>query len=63
MSLVVLDNYVSRKEFARQIGKDERTVIRWELQRRAPKRTKIGRAVYYSRRSIESWLKDQEQDG
>ena len=61
MALAILDNYVSRKEFARQVGKDERTVIRWELQRLAPTRTKIGRSVYYSRAAIERWLKQKEQ--
>ena len=61
MSVAILENYVSRREFARQLGKDERTVIRWEIQRRAPKRTKIGRTVYYSRKSIETWLKGREE--
>ena len=61
MSVAILENYVSPREFARQLGKDERTVIRWEIQRRAPKRTKIGRTVYYSRKSIETWLKGREE--
>ena len=61
MSLAVLENYLSREEFARQVGKDVRTVIRWELQRRAPKRTKIGRSVYYSKRAVEQWLSEQEE--
>ena len=61
MAVAILENYVSRREFARQLGKDERTVIRWEIQRRAPKRTKIGRTVYYSRKSIETWLKGREE--
>jgi predicted DNA-binding transcriptional regulator AlpA len=61
MSLTILENYVSRREFAEQLGKDERTVIRWEIQRRAPKRTKIGRSVYFSRKSIQDWLKAQEE--
>ena len=61
MSLAVLENYLSREEFARQVGKDVRTVIRWELQRRAPKRTKIGRSVYYSKQAVERWLQDQEE--
>ena len=57
----VLEGYVSRKEFARQVGKDERTVIRWELERRAPRKTTIGRNVYYSRAAIQEWLQKQEQ--
>ena len=61
MAVAILENYVSRREFARQLGKDERTVIRWEIQRRAPKRTKIGRTVYYSRKSIDTWLKGREE--
>ena len=61
MSLAVLENYLSREEFAKEVGKDVRTVIRWELQRRAPKRTKIGRSVYYSKRAVEQWLSEQEE--
>ncbi len=61
MSVAILENYVSRREFANQLGKDERTVIRWEIQRRAPKRTKIGRSVYYSQKNIETWLKGREE--
>ena len=61
MSVAILENYVSRREFATQLGKDERTVIRWEIQRCAPKRTKIGRTVYYSRKAIEDWLKVREE--
>ena len=59
MSLAVLEHYISRREFAEQLGKNERTVIRWEIQRRAPKRTKIGRSVYYSKRAIEIWLAER----
>ena len=61
MAVNVLDHYVSRKEFAKQVNRDERTVIRWELERRAPKRTKIGRSVYFSRKSIQKWLEEREQ--
>ena len=61
MSVAILENYVSRREFAKQLGKDERTVIRWEIQRRSPKRTKIGRSVYYSKRAIEIWLAEREE--
>ena len=61
MAVAILENYVTRREFARQLGKDERTVIRWEIQRRAPKRTKIGRTVYFSRQAIETWLKGREE--
>ena len=61
LAVKVLDNYVSRKEFAKQVSRDERTVIRWEILRRAPKRTKIGRSVYYSKESIQQWLQEREQ--
>ena len=61
MSVAILENYVSRREFAKQLGKNERTVIRWEIQRRAPKKTKIGRSVYYSKRAIEIFLAEREE--
>ena len=62
MTPTVLNNFVSRKAFATAIGRSERTVIRYELQRRAPRRTKIGRSVYYSQQAIEDWLREQEQE-
>ena len=61
MSVAILEDYVSRREFAKQLGKNERTVIRWEIQRRSPKKTKIGRSVYYSKRAIEIWLAEREE--
>ena len=62
MTPTVLNNFVSRKAFATAIGRSERTVIRYELQRRAPRRTKIGRSTYYSKQAIEDWLREREQE-
>ena len=57
----ILEDYLSRKEFARQLNVDERTVIRWETERRGPRRTKIGRSVYYSLEAVHEWLREHEE--
>jgi len=43
----LLEGYVSRAELAQQLGRNERTLIRWEEERTGPPVTRIGRKVLY----------------
>ncbi|MHC4608033.1 MAG: helix-turn-helix domain-containing protein [Planctomycetota bacterium] len=52
---------LSEMEFAALIGKSLRTVRRWHVERRGPRRTLLGRSVFYSRKAIEAFLQRQEQ--
>ena len=61
MVALILDQYVPKNQAAAELGKKPRTLDRWHVERRGPKRTLIGRSVYYSRQAIEDWLKAQEE--
>jgi predicted DNA-binding transcriptional regulator AlpA len=50
---------ISEKEFAAGFGITLRTARRWELERTGPARTKVGKAVFYSREAIAAWLKSK----
>lgn len=52
----ILDEYLSKSELAKQLGKQPRTLDRWHTERRGPKRTKIGRSVFYRRTDLTCWL-------
>lgn len=52
--------YISRKDLAAELGKQEMSLIRWEKEGRGPPVTRIGRDVVYSRSGIEAWLKSLE---
>jgi hypothetical protein len=57
----LLEDYIPRKALAEQIGYTEKTLINWELDRKGPPVTRIGRRVLYFRPSLERWLRSQEQ--
>ena len=58
---LILNQYLPKDQAAAELGKKPRTLDRWHVERRGPKRTLIGRSVYYSRQAIEDWLKAQEE--
>ena len=57
------DDLITEQQFADLVGKTLRTIRRWRVERTGPRRTKLGRTVYYSRTSIEQFLKDREDAG
>jgi hypothetical protein len=57
----ILADYLSRPELAQRLGKDERTLARWEVQRTGPPLTRIGHKPYYRIESVRAWLKSLEQ--
>lgn len=56
----LLVDYLTRDEFAEQLGISPRTAARWEVLRIGPPVTRIGRTPYYSKTSTREWLKAQE---
>ena len=60
-SASVLQNYLTKHQAAADLGKTTRTLDRWHTERRGPRRTLIGRSVYYSRKSLSDWLQQQEE--
>lgn len=50
-------NLISRKDWAAKLGRRYETLIRWEEDGVGPAPVRIGRTVFYSKDSIEAWLK------
>ena len=59
-----LSEYITRPELARQLGRSTRTLDRWHVQRRGPRRTKIGRTklILYNRRHVQEWLEAHAEE-
>lgn len=54
-------DFISEREFAGLIGKSLRTIRRWQTERRGPRRTRLGKSVFFSRAAIERFLSDREE--
>ena len=54
-------DYVSEYQFAALIGKSLRTVRRWAVERKGPRRTRLGRSVFYSKAAIKQFLERREE--
>ena len=52
---------ISEREFAALLGKSLRTVRRWSVERTGPRRTRLGRSVYYSKAAIRQFLEQREE--
>ena len=57
----LLQDYLTRAELAEQLGKNARTLIRWEQDRVGPPVTRIGRKVLYRIPAVMLWLQSREQ--
>jgi predicted DNA-binding transcriptional regulator AlpA len=53
--------YMEPQELARELGKSERTLHRWHVERVGPPRVVVGRMVLYRRASVLEWLRSLEQ--
>jgi predicted DNA-binding transcriptional regulator AlpA len=57
----VLDELLTAKKLAAELGLNRRTVDRWHRAGTGPPRTLVGRQVYYRRDTVRQWLAEQEQ--
>lgn len=57
----LLQDWLTRRQFAALLGKSERTVQRWEAARTCPARVKVGNTVLYRAEAIREWLAANEQ--
>ena len=57
-----LQDYITRKELARQLGKSVRTLGRWHRRRIGPPRTLAGCSIFYSKSRVAQWLERQTED-
>ena len=57
-----LDEYITREDLARQLGKSTRTLDRWAVERTGrPPRTRVGRSIFYSKSELAAWLEQQTE--
>jgi hypothetical protein len=56
----LLDDYLPPEDLAAELNVTTRTLDRWRVVGSGPPLTKIGRAVYYSRKAAE-WVRAREQ--
>lgn len=52
---------LSERELARLLGKSLRTIRRWSVERRGPRKVKLGKSVFYRRESLLRWIATQEE--
>jgi DNA-binding transcriptional MerR regulator len=60
MTNKLLEGYLTRLEVAEELNVTILTLVRWEEQQISPPITRIGRNVFYKRRSLEKWIENQE---
>jgi len=58
----ILEDYLSHKQLARELGVAERTLDRWRAVGEGPPRTLIGQRVYYAREDVRTWLREQRRE-
>jgi hypothetical protein len=56
----ILSDFLTKQELATELGREMRTLDRWDALGIGPPRTKIGRKVFYRRSSVQKWLAAQE---
>jgi DNA-binding transcriptional MerR regulator len=56
----VLAEFMTIEELAAELGRNKRTLDRWDALGIGPPRTRMGRTVLYRRSSVQKWLVAQE---
>jgi hypothetical protein len=56
----VLSEFLTKEELAAELGRNERTLDRWDALDVGPPRTHVGRKIFYRRASVQKWLAAQE---
>jgi len=57
----LLSEFLTKRELAAELQRNERTLDRWDALGTGPPRTRVGRKVLYRRTSVQKWLAAQEQ--
>jgi predicted DNA-binding transcriptional regulator AlpA len=62
MQTEILKDYIPRPKLAAELGKSEKTLVRWENDGKGPPVTRMGRDVLYYIPSLQKWLRSQERN-
>lgn len=57
----LLSEFLTKRQLAAELQRNERTLDRWDALGTGPPRTRVGRKVLYRRTSAQKWLAAQEQ--
>ena len=52
---------IPESQLAELLGKSIRTIRRWHTQRSGPRRTVLGKSIFYGRESIMQWIAEREE--
>jgi hypothetical protein len=56
----ILAEFMTIEDLAAELGRNKRTLDRWDALGIGPPRTRMGRTVLYRRASVQKWLVAQE---
>jgi hypothetical protein len=56
----ILSQFLTKEELAAELGRNARTLDRWDVLGIGPPRTFVGRKILYRRMSVQEWLVAQE---
>ena len=56
----ILSEFMTIEQLAAELGRNKRTLDRWDTLGTGPPRTRVGRTVLYRRSSVQRWLVAQE---
>jgi len=59
----ILSEFLTKQELAAELGREMRTLDRWDALGIGPPRTRVGRKILYRRTSVRAWLTAQENQG
>ena len=59
----VLSDFLTKEVLAAELGRNPRTLDRWDVLGIGPPRTFVGRKILYRRTSVQRWLAAQESCG
>ena len=57
----VLSEWIGRVELAEELGVAPDTLARWATRGTGPPLVRVGRRVFYRRKSVERWLAESER--
>lgn len=58
----LLSDYITRDELAKELHVTNRTLDKWAVLRKGPRKIRLGARCYYHRQDVLSWLEAQRKE-